>query len=131
MKNVTGLPRPVPYEVDLKQSEAFQTWATGLGMKLETAASITVKLCYAGLFASVLLVVLYLSEVALRSPWGRMMRAIRDNETAAAAMGKNVTSRHLQVFILGSAVVGIAGAMLTTLTVSSTRRPISRFASLS
>ena len=85
-----------------------------LGMKLETAASITVKLCYAGLFASVLLVVLYLSEVALRSPWGRMMRAIRDNETAAAAMGKNVTSRHLQVFILGSAVVN-AGAMLTTL----------------
>jgi branched-chain amino acid transport system permease protein len=44
-----------------------------------------------------------------------MMRAIRDNETAAAAMGKNVTARHLQVFILGSAVVGIAGAMLTTL----------------
>jgi branched-chain amino acid transport system permease protein len=44
-----------------------------------------------------------------------MMRAIRDNETAAAAMGKNVTSRHLQVFILGSAVVGVAGAMLTTL----------------
>ena len=43
------------------------------------------------------------------------MRAIRDNETAAAAMGKNVTARHLQVFILGSAVVGIAGAMLTTL----------------
>ena len=115
VKNVTGLPRPVPYEVDLKQSEAFQAWATGLGMKLETAASITVKLCYAGLFASVLLVVLYLSEVALRSPWGRMMRAIRDNETAAAAMGKNVTSRHLQVFILGSAVVGVAGAMLTTL----------------
>jgi branched-chain amino acid transport system permease protein len=44
-----------------------------------------------------------------------MMRAIRDNETAAAAMGKNVTSRHLQVFILGSAVIGVAGAMLTTL----------------
>ena len=44
-----------------------------------------------------------------------MMRAIRDNETAAEAMGKDVTGRHLQVFILGSAVCGIAGAMLTTL----------------
>ena len=44
-----------------------------------------------------------------------MMRAIRDNETAAEAMGKNVTGRHLQVFVLGSAVIGIAGAMLTTL----------------
>jgi len=115
VKNVTGLPRPVPYEIDLKQSPAFQSWADGLNMNIETAASITVKLCYAGLFSVVLLIVLYLSEVALRSPWGRMMRAIRDNETAAAAMGKNVTSRHLQVFILGSAVVGIAGAMLTTL----------------
>ena len=43
------------------------------------------------------------------------MQAIRDNETAASAMGKDVTSRHLRVFVLGSAVVGIAGAMLTTL----------------
>ena len=115
VKNVNGLVRPVPYEVDLNQSPAFQEWANGLGLDVATAASITVKLCYAGLFSVVLLVVLYLSEVALRSPWGRMMRAIRDNETAAAAMGKNVTSRHLQVFILGSAVVGVAGAMLTTL----------------
>ena len=115
VKNVAGLPRPVPYEVDLNESAGFQSWATGMGLEVETASSILVKLCYAGLFSIVLLVVLYLSEVALRSPWGRMMRAIRDNETAAAAMGKNVTSRHLQVFILGSAVIGVAGAMLTTL----------------
>ncbi len=44
-----------------------------------------------------------------------MMRAIRDNEIAAGAMGKDVTRRHLQIFVIGSAVVGIAGAMLTTL----------------
>ncbi|MEO1142622.1 MAG: branched-chain amino acid ABC transporter permease, partial [Pseudomonadota bacterium] len=69
----------------------------------------------AGLFSIVLLIILYLSEKALNSPWGRMMRAIRDNEVAAEAMGKDVKGRHLQVFILGSAVVGIAGAMLTTL----------------
>ena len=43
------------------------------------------------------------------------MRAIRDNEVAANAMGKHVTAKHLQVFVLGSAVVGLAGAMLTTL----------------
>ena len=115
VKNVTGLPRPVPYEIDLKASPSFQSWASSIDLSVDVAASISVKLCYAGLFTIVLLIVLYLSEVALRSPWGRMMRAIRDNETAAAAMGKDVTSRHLQVFILGSAVVGIAGAMLTTL----------------
>jgi len=60
-------------------------------------------------------VLLWLCEKALRSPWGRMMRAIRDNRDAAEAMGKDVTARHLQVFVLGSAVIGIAGAMLVTI----------------
>ena len=73
------------------------------------------KLGYALLFVVVLVAVMWLAERALKSPWGRMMRAIRDNRDAAEAMGKDVTRRHLQVFILGSAVVGIAGAMLTTL----------------
>ena len=53
--------------------------------------------------------------MALKSPWGRMMRAIRDNEVSSEAMGKDVTKRHLQIFILGSAICGIAGAMMTTL----------------
>ena len=61
------------------------------------------------------MLLLWLAQRALNSPWGRMMRAIRDNETAAEAMGKDVTARHLQVFILGSALCGIAGAMMTTL----------------
>ena len=56
-----------------------------------------------------------MAQNALRSPWGRMMRAIRDNETSAEAMGKDVTKRHLQIFVLGSAICGIAGAMMTTL----------------
>lgn len=40
---------------------------------------------------------------ARNSPWGRVMRAIRDNETAAAAMGKDVEAFRLQAFIIGSA----------------------------
>ncbi len=115
VKNVSGLPRPVPYEIDLQQALWFQEWAGYLGATPVEFSSIFVKLCYAGLFTAVLLAVLWLSERALNSPWGRMMRAIRDNEVSAEAMGKNVTGRHLQVFILGSAVIGIAGAMLTTL----------------
>ena len=115
VKNVAGLSRPVPYEVDLNKSTQFQEFAASVGMNVIDASSLVVKMSYAILFALVLLVILWLSEVAIRSPWGRMMRAIRDNETAASAMGKDVTSRHLQVFVLGSAVVGIAGAMLTTL----------------
>ena len=132
VKNVIGLPRPVPYEVDLQASEGFRGWVEGLyaasleGLDADaratalndlviTASSITVKLAYAALFIVVLLILLWLVQQALNSPWGRMMRAIRDNEVAAEAMGKDVTGRHLQVFILGSAVCGIAGAMMTTL----------------
>lgn len=131
-KNVTGLDRPVPFELDLQQSSwfidmisNFNADALGLLAGDERAAllqslvmdasGIFVKLCYAALFLTVLLVLFTLSQLALNSPWGRMVRAIRDNETAAAAMGKDIKARHLQIFILGSAVVGIAGAMMTTL----------------
>ncbi len=132
VKNVSGLPRPVPYELDLQTSARFIEWvewfnasslaamaqadkAKALQLMVIEASTIFVKLCYAGLFSIVLILILTLSTLALKSPWGRMMRAIRDNETAASAMGKNVTKSHLQIFILGSAVVGIAGAMMTTL----------------
>ena len=43
------------------------------------------------------------------------MRAIRDNEVSANAMGKDIVKRHLHIFVIGSAVVGISGAMLITL----------------
>ena len=116
VKNVTGLPRPVPYEVDLVTTGWFIDLANWFGASdLAEAASIFVKLSYGALFLAVLVVVMWLAERALKSPWGRMMRAIRDNRDAANAMGKDVTWRHLQVFILGSATCGIAGAMLTTL----------------
>ena len=115
VKNVTGLKRPVPYEIDLQESYWFSELSSWLGTDIIDASSIFVKLSYALIFIVVLLVLIWLTERALNSPWGRMMRAIRDNEDAAAAMGKNVKKRHLQVFILGAAIVGLAGAMLTTL----------------
>ena len=115
VKNVNGLPRPVPYEVDLQANSWFIAFADTLNLPLVDASSLVVKICYALLFTAVLLAVLWLSETALRSPWGRMMRAIRDNETAANAMGKNVTKQHLLVFVFGSAVIGVAGAMMVTL----------------
>jgi branched-chain amino acid transport system permease protein len=115
VKNVIGLPRPVPLEVDLQRDPEFVERAASFGMDAVTASTIYVKLEYAALFAVVLIILLWMAQKALNSPWGRMMRAIRDNEVAAEAMGKDVTRRHLQVFILGSAICGIAGAMMTTL----------------
>ena len=133
VKNVTGLSRPVPYEVDLQQADWFidlVIWINSgkissildssdqtifINQLIIDSSGIFVKFCYAGLFTIVLLIILAFSNRALNSPWGRMMRAIRDNEDAASAIGKNIVKQHLQVFIIGSAVVGIAGAMLTTL----------------
>jgi len=116
VRNVNGLPRaPIPYEVSLQSNPDFIAWASWFGLEPAEASSLFVKACFALTFIVVLGVIMWLSERAWRSPWGRMMRAIRDNETAARAMGKDVTKRHLQVFILGSAVCGLAGAMLTTL----------------
>ena len=133
VKNVTGLNRPVPYEVDLQQADWFVDlilWinsskinsildsndqTTFINQLIIDSSGVFVKLCYALLFTIVLLIILAFSNRALNSPWGRMMRAIRDNEDAASAIGKNIVKQHLQVFIIGSAVVGIAGAMLTTL----------------
>jgi len=132
VKNVIGLKRPVPYEVNLQTTDWFIRLIERLNKgtlnlitdtleKQETlrqlvieGSTIFVKLCYAGLFSIVVIILLILTQKALYSPWGRMMRAIRDNEEAANAMGKNVVKQHLYIFVLGSAVVGIAGAMLTT-----------------
>ncbi|WP_378943518.1 branched-chain amino acid ABC transporter permease [Paracoccus sp. R86501] len=115
VKNITSIPRPVAYEVDMQNNPDFVGFAQSWGFQAAEASGIWVKLSYMTLFLVVLLVLILLAELALKSPWGRMMRAIRDNETAAEAMGKDVTRRHLQVFILGSAVIGIAGAMMVTL----------------
>jgi|Deesub1362B_J571_1020462.scaffolds.fasta_scaffold05368_2 branched-chain amino acid transport system permease protein len=50
-------------------------------------------------------------ERGLRSPWGRVLRAIRDDERAAAAQGKNVAAFKLQAFVLGSGIMGLAGSL--------------------
>ena len=132
VKNVIGLKRPAPYEIDLQTSSWFINLVEKFhSKKLELVSSLTerqdllnqlvidassvyVKLCFAGLFLIVVIILLIITQKALYSPWGRMMRAIRDNEEAASAMGKNVVKQHLFIFILGSAIVGIAGAMMVT-----------------
>ena len=117
VKNVSGLPRPypIPREIELQGDPAFVERATDIGLDPMIASSLVVKLGYCFMFAAVLIVLMVLAQLALNSPWGRMMRAIRDNEVAAEAMGKDVTRRHLQIFVLGSAICGLAGAMMTTL----------------
>jgi branched-chain amino acid transport system permease protein len=70
-------------------------------------------LLYAGVVLAVLLVVFFLLEIALKSPWGRVLRAIREDETTAAASGKNVFQFKLQAFILGAIIMGVGGGLYT------------------
>ena len=61
----------------------------------------------------VIIAVIYvLLERAHRSPWGRVMTAIRENEEAAAAIGKDVESFRMESFVLGAALMGLGGALL-------------------
>ena len=76
------------------------------------SSSLFVKLNYAVLFFIVMIVIYYFANKAQVSPWGRMMRAIRDNEVSANAMGKDIVKQHLIIFVIGAAIVGVAGAML-------------------
>ncbi|MEM6464192.1 MAG: branched-chain amino acid ABC transporter permease [Pseudomonadota bacterium] len=64
--------------------------------------------------AYVWLIVLIVYLVAMRlydSPWGRTLRAIRDNETSAAAAGKNIEKFRTQTFVIGCALMGVAGGL--------------------
>ena len=115
VKNVNGLPRPVPYEIDLQSEPWVLELTKFFNIPVSEISSIIVKLSYSCIFLVILIGILLLLEIAQKSPWGRMMRAIRDNEVSANAMGKDIKTRHLQVFVIGSAIIGIAGAMLTTL----------------
>ena len=115
VKNVNGLPRPVPYEIDLQSEPWVLELTKFVNIPVSEISSIIVKLSYSCIFLLILIGILLLLEIAQKSPWGRMMRAIRDNEVSANAMGKDIKTRHLQVFVIGSAIIGIAGAMLTTL----------------
>ena len=59
-----------------------------------------------------ILVVLYLAlEALVRGPWGRVLRAIREDETAAVALGKSAFRFRLESFVIGSAVIGLAGGL--------------------
>ena len=133
VKNVIGLKRPVPYEINLQNTDWFVSLITyfntsklnniidvvdrqeALNKLVIEGSSIFVKLSYAILFFMVMFIIFYFANKAQLSPWGRMMRAIRDNEIAANAMGKDVVKQHLIIFVIGAAIVGVAGAMLVTL----------------
>jgi len=63
------------------------------------------------LIGALTLAVFWALERLARGPWGRVLRAIREDEAAASSLGKNATLYRLQAFMLGGAVMGLAGAV--------------------
>ena len=61
---------------------------------------------------SCVLVVTLLIRAWVRSPWGRVLRAIREDEDAARALGKNVVVYKLQSFVIGGSIGALAGALI-------------------
>ena len=68
-------------------------------------------LLYFAVVVVVLAALYFAVQRAIDSPWGRVLRAIREDEEATAAAGKNVFRFKLQAFMLGAAVMGIGGAL--------------------
>jgi branched-chain amino acid transport system permease protein len=59
-----------------------------------------------------ILVIIYLAiERAIRSPWGRVLRAVREDEISTAMSGKDIFSFKIQSLIFGSMIMGIGGAL--------------------
>ncbi len=69
------------------------------------------SLMFLGLAALVVLLVYVALERGIRSPWGRVLRALRDDELTAAASGKDVNAFRMQSFVLGAMIMGVGGAM--------------------
>jgi branched-chain amino acid transport system permease protein len=113
VKNMDWLTRgtltvtPVPWPVPLPG--AYQEQGVDIGTSFVYGQGAFLAVTLAILIVSVILV-----ERAYGGPWGRMMRAVRDNHIAAGSMGKDVKARQVEIFVFGSVLMGIGGALLAS-----------------
>jgi branched-chain amino acid transport system permease protein len=59
----------------------------------------------------IMIIIYFLIEWSIRSPWGRVLRAIREDEMAASMIGKNIFSFKMQSLVFGAMVMGVGGAL--------------------
>lgn len=85
--------------IDRPFSDFFQA----IGLSSAMGSLIVVAVFLVGVY--------FLVERARRSPWGRVLRAIREDEPATAAAGKNIRRFRLEAFVVGSAIMGLGGAL--------------------
>lgn len=78
----------------------------------ESTSPISYQWFYLGMTAVATAVVFFVVHRIAGSPWGRSLRAMRDDESVASALGKNVWALRMSVFALGGAIAAVSGAML-------------------
>jgi branched-chain amino acid transport system permease protein len=66
---------------------------------------------YLVIIVLVMIMIYLLIERAIRSPWGRVLRAIREDEVSASMSGKDIFNFKMQSLIFGAMVMGIGGAL--------------------
>jgi len=96
-----------------------ETWMTngsrgiaGIPRPFESMAQPWGELSFLAVVTATVILLYLVIERAWHSPWGRTLRAIRENDEAAEAAGKDVIAYRAQVFALGSAVMGLAGGLM-------------------
>ena len=70
------------------------------------------QFAFLALVLIIVAIVYVLVEVARKSPWGRVMTAIRENEPSAKAAGKNVEVFRMEGFVIGCMIMALAGALM-------------------
>jgi len=103
-----GIPRPLACLFQSPSCDWLPAWAVAPFAALTPRDYLFFYLLLVALILAGLYVVV---ERACRSPWGRMLRAVRDEEASAAMSGKNVTAVRVQTFVVGGIIMGIAGAL--------------------
>jgi branched-chain amino acid transport system permease protein len=76
-----------------------------------TGSLLTYRLENVGLVFACLLIGFVVAQLLANSPYGRVIRAIREDEVAAEALGKNRAKYKAQILMLGSAIAGVAGGL--------------------
>lgn len=94
---------------------ALRFGGDGIGYRIALVGDVTVRLDYSrfqlALFVLSLGVLYYILETAVQSPFGRVLRAIRNDEDVVKSLGKDPFVYKIQSMVIGSALAGFAGAM--------------------
>jgi len=68
------------------------------------------KFIFFAIAVALVILIFIALETGSRSPWGRVLKAIREDETTAAAAGKDIFNFKMQSFVVGAMIMGVGGA---------------------